>query len=168
MWPDPTGQRKTCPVFNLPAFKGSWALCAEGLAHPHTGETRPITFDPVVIGGRDDIVLAYSEHRLVQICLLRLPAGQGLVTGHPQKSFTGSCPLVPDNALTTPAVIAHGRLVVLGGDNQRLHEEVIMARRRSTGRSFRPEMNVGETKAALDAALNDPAHAGVCKRLQEL
>jgi hypothetical protein len=29
-------------------------------------------------------------------------------------------------------------------------------------------MNVGETKAAYDAALADPAPAGVCKRLQDL
>ena len=32
----------------LPAFKGSWAACAEGLEHPHTKEIRPITFDHAV------------------------------------------------------------------------------------------------------------------------
>jgi len=35
--------------------------------------------------------------------------------------------IVDDSALTHPVVIAHGRIVVLGGDNHRLHEEVIAA-----------------------------------------
>ncbi|MGD0043707.1 MAG: hypothetical protein ABSE84_25415, partial [Isosphaeraceae bacterium] len=29
------------PVFRLPALRGSWAACAEGLEHPHTKEIRP-------------------------------------------------------------------------------------------------------------------------------
>jgi hypothetical protein len=69
--------------------------------------------------------------------------------------------------LTTPAVIAHGRLVVLGGDNQRLHEEIIMAGGVIREGRF-SRMNVGETKTVHDAALTDPAPAGVCKRLQDL
>ena len=166
VWPDPTGKRKTCPVFHLPPFKGSWALCAEGLAHPHTGETRPITFDPSVIDGRDDIVLAHLNHRLAQICL-RLLRAEVWSQGSHKKLHRVTARLVPDNALTAPAVIAHGRLVVLGGDNQRLHEEVIMAGGvLREGRFAR--MNVGETKTALEAALADAAPAGVCKRMQEL
>jgi hypothetical protein len=43
LWPDPG--RAACPVFHLPPLSGSWAACAEGLAHPHTGEIRPIVFD---------------------------------------------------------------------------------------------------------------------------
>ncbi len=166
IWPDPTGQRKACPVFHLPPFKGSWALCAEGLAHPHTGEIRPITFDPTVIGGRDDVVLAHLNHRLAQICL-RLLRAMVWSQGSHKKLHRVTARLVPDNALTSPAVIAHGRLVVLGGDNQRLHEEVIMAGGVVREGRF-ARMNVGETKAALEAALAEPAPAGVCKRLQEL
>ncbi len=37
IWPDPRGTRIRCPVFHLPALKGTWAVCSEGLAHPHTG-----------------------------------------------------------------------------------------------------------------------------------
>ena len=166
IWPDPTGRRKTCPVFHLPAFKGSWALCAEGLAHPHTGEIRPISFDPAVVGGRDDLVLAHLNHRLAQICL-RLLRAEVWSQGSHKKLHRVTARLVPDNALTTPVVIAHGRLVVLGGDNQRLHEEVIMAGGIIREGRF-ARMNVGETKAAYDAALADPAPAGVYKRLQDL
>ena len=166
VWPDPTGQRKTCPVFYLPPFKGSWALCAEGLAHPHTGETRPITFDASIIGGRDDIVLAHLNHRLAQICL-RLLRSEVWSQGDHKKLHRVTARLVPDTAVKTPAVIAHGRLVVLGGDNQRLHEEVVMAGGLLREGRF-ARMNVGETKAALDAALADPAPPSICKRLQQL
>jgi superfamily II DNA or RNA helicase len=166
VWPDPTGPRKQCPLFHLPPFKGSWALCAEGLSHPHTGEIRPITFDSSVVDGRDDIVLAHLNHRLVQMCL-RLLRGEVWSQGSHKKLHRVTVRLVPDGALTTPAVIAHARLVVLGGDNQRLHEEVIMAGGLLREGRF-ARMNVGETKSALAAALPDPAPAHVCKRLQEL
>jgi SNF2-related domain len=33
--------------------------------------------------------------------------------------------LIPDAALDTPAMVAHARLVVVGSDSQRLHEEVL-------------------------------------------
>src|SRR5690606_35588120 len=43
IWPDPKGRRHRCPVFHVPPLRGpSWSQCAEGLAHPHTGEIRPI------------------------------------------------------------------------------------------------------------------------------
>ncbi|HEX9414785.1 MAG TPA: DISARM system SNF2-like helicase DrmD, partial [Ktedonobacterales bacterium] len=45
IWPDPSGRRTACPVFYLPALRGSWSACTDGLAHPHTGEIRPIVFD---------------------------------------------------------------------------------------------------------------------------
>jgi len=56
------------------AFQGTWARCTEGLAHPHTGVRRPITFDHGVAQGRDDVVLAHLGHRLVQMCLRLLRA----------------------------------------------------------------------------------------------
>ena len=45
-------------VYRIPALKGSWSLCAEGLEHPHTKEVRPITFDENLSKGRDDVVRA--------------------------------------------------------------------------------------------------------------
>jgi Skp family chaperone for outer membrane proteins len=75
--------------------------------------------------------------------------------------------LVPDSALQSPVVIAHGRIVVLGGDNQRIHEEVIMAGGiLREGRFVR--MNVGETRAAYSAATDLPAPGFVEDRLTEL
>jgi hypothetical protein len=77
IWPDPTGVRKSCPVFRLPALSDSWAQCADGLAHPHTKKIRPIVFDATLATGRDDVVFAHLNHRLVQMCLRLLR-----VTGH--------------------------------------------------------------------------------------
>ena len=74
IWPDPTGVRRSCPVFRLPAFSNSWAQCADGLAHPHTKKIRPIVFDAALATGRDDVVLAHLNHRLVQMCLRLLRA----------------------------------------------------------------------------------------------
>ena len=56
-----------------------------------------------------------------------------------------------DSTLTHPVVIAHGRIVVLGGDNHRLHEEIITAGGALIEGRF-SRLNVGETKAALEAA----------------
>jgi len=166
IWPDQHGLKKTCPVFRLPSLSGSWALCAEGLEHPHTRKVRPIVFDAVLATGRDDVVLAHLNHRLVQMCL-RLLRAEVWSMGSGKKINRVSSHLVPDSALQAPAVIAHGRIVVLGGDNQRIHEEVIMA-----GGMFKEgrlaRMNVGETRAAYAAATDRPAPGFVEDRLIEL
>lgn len=154
------------PAFHLPPLAGSWRHCAEGLAHPHTGEVRPIVFDHALADGREDIVLAHLNHRLVQMCLRLLRAEVWSTEGRRNLNRV-TARLVPDSALRNPAVIAHGRLVVLGTDNHRLHEEVISAGGiLREGRFSR--LNVGETNAALDAALPDKAPEAVEKRLQDL
>lgn len=153
-------------AFHLPPLSGSWRHCAEGLAHPHTGEIRPIAFDHALADGRDDVVLAHLNHRLVQMCLRLLRAEVWSTEGRRNLNRV-TARLVPDTALRDPAVIAHGRLVVLGVDNHRLHEELITAGGvLREGRFSR--LNVGETRDALDAALPDDAPEAVKERLQGL
>lgn len=167
IWPDPTGVRKTCPVFRLPALANSWAQCADGLAHPHTRKLRPIVFDAALAAGRDDVVLAHLNHRLVQMCLRLLRAEiWSLGTQNKHLSRVSAC-VVDDSALTHPVVIAHGRIVVLGGDNHRLHEEVIAAGGALIEGRF-TRLNVGDTKAALAAATDTPAPAAIEARFQAL
>jgi superfamily II DNA or RNA helicase len=164
LWPD--AKRKACPVFTVPVMSGSWALCAQGLEHPHTKEIRPIVFDPNDGRDRDDVVLAHLNHRLVQMCL-RLLRAEIWSHGGSRKLNRVAVRIVPDSALESPAVIAHGRLVVLGGDNHRLHEEVIIAGGFiKEGRFTR--MNVGETKAAYDAATDERSPEAVENRLLQL
>jgi len=167
IWPDPTGIRKHCPVFRLPALSGSWAQCAEGLAHPHTKVLRPIVFDPALAAGRDDVVLAHLNHRLVQMCLRLLRAEIWSLGKQAKHLSRVSACVVDDSALTHPVVVAHGRIVVLGGDNHRLHEEIITAGGALIEGRF-SRLNVGETKAAFEAATETPVPAAIEGRFQAL
>jgi ERCC4-related helicase len=124
IWPDP--KRSACPVFQIPALGGSWEGCSEGLIHKHTQELRPIVFDHNLAKGRDDMVLVHLNHKLVQMCLRLLRAEVWSREGR-QKLSRITARIVPDRVLDAPAMIAHARLVVIGGDRHRLHEEIITA-----------------------------------------
>jgi hypothetical protein len=150
----------------MPALKGSWATCTEGLGHPHTGKIRPIVFDHALAEGRDDVVLAHLNHRLVQMCL-RLLRAEVWATGDNRKLHRVTARIVPDAALDVPAVVAHGRVVVIGGDGHRLHEEIIAAggvlRRDRFAR-----LNVGEVRAVFDATTGEPVSEAMQARLADL
>jgi hypothetical protein len=75
--------------------------------------------------------------------------------------------LVPDNVLREPAMIAHARLVVIGGDCQRLHEEVITAGGMLREGRFN-RLNVGQVQEALSAALLDEPSESMKKSLLTL
>jgi superfamily II DNA or RNA helicase len=167
IWPDPTGIRKACPVFRLPAFSGSWEQCTQGLAHPHTKVIRPIVFDAALAAGRDDVVFAHLNHRLVQMCLRLLRAEIWSIGTHVKHLSRVSSCVVNDSALTHPVVIAHGRIVVLGGDNHRLHEEIVAAGGALIEGRF-SRLNVGQTKAALAADTDVPAPPAIEARFQSL
>jgi superfamily II DNA/RNA helicase len=114
-------------TYRVPEFREpSWAPCLEGLRHPHTQEVRPIVFDPELAKGRDDVVLAHLNHRLVQMCL-RLLRAEIWAPPDVRKIHRVAARIVPNRVLDAPAVIAHARLVLVSGDSQRLHEEVIAA-----------------------------------------
>lgn len=158
--------RADAKVFNMPALRGSWARCTEGLAHPHTGEIRPVTFDHATAQGRDNVVLVHLNHLLAQMAM-RLLRAEVWASGGLKRLHRVTARLVPDSALDSPAVIAFGRLLVLGGDNHRLHEEIITAGGLIREGRF-SRFNVGEVKAALTAALPDPAPVPVRERLAAL
>lgn len=142
-------------AWHLPPMSGSWSVCAAGLEHPHTKDIRPIVFDASTARGRDDVVLAHLNHPLVQRCQ-RLLRAEVWTSGNASKLQRCTARIVADRALSTPAVIAYGRLVVLGADGHRLHEELITAGGTiKEGRFSR--MNVGEVKDALAAATPNAA-----------
>jgi hypothetical protein len=87
---------------------------------------RPVTFDNAVASGRDDVVLVHLNHPLVQISLRLLRAEVWANTGQ-VGLHRATTRTVPSHFLATPAVIAYARLVIVGGDSQRLHEEIITA-----------------------------------------
>ncbi len=156
-------------AFLLPPLRGSWAACAEGLEHPHTRQIRPLVFDHEQARGRDDVVLAHLNHRLVQMALRLLRAEVWGSQSH-SRLHRVTARTIPDviegRALAAPLVIAYGRLVVIGGDSHRLHEELIAAGG-ELGERFR-RLNVGQVQAALAAATGGEPGAGVKEDLARL
>lgn len=137
-------------AYRLPELGGTWAVCSEGLAHPHTQEIRPLVFDHADARGHDDVVLAHLEHRVVQMCL-RLLRAEVWAPDAARKLHRVSARITTGPQLRHPVLILHARLVVLGGDNARLHEELL-----SVGLSIEKgklvRLNVGQTRDAVNAA----------------
>jgi superfamily II DNA or RNA helicase len=164
--PTPSLGGKGEQAYQLPALTGSWAVCADGLAHPHSGQIRPLTFDHNVVNGRDDVVLAHLNHRLVQMSLRLLRAEVWSPASKKGLHRLTAC-VVPDTALSDPAVIAFARLVVIGGDQNRLHEEIISAGGfLKEGKLVR--MNVGQVSNALNAMTDREISAAMQGRLLSL
>lgn len=162
--PAQTGDQKLC--FQLPPLKGSWAACAEGLEHPHTKDIRPITFDEAVSRGRDDVVLVHLNHRLPQMCLRLLRAEVWAEKGR-SKLQRVTARVVPNDVLDTPVVIAYARLLVIGGDSCRLHEEVITAGGFIKGQKW-DRLPVRQMESAIVGATNNEPSEAVKVRLLEL
>ena len=163
----PTKTEEGKPCFHLPSFKGSWAACAEGLEHPHTKEVRPITFDESISRGQDKVVLAHLNHRLPQMCLRLLRAEVWAEKGR-SKLHRITARVVPNDIMDTPAVIAHARLVVIGGDSYRLHEEIIAAGGFIKESKWNTRLNVGQTESALKGATAKEPSEAVKTRLLEI
>ena len=154
-------------AFAVPRFTDpSWQPCLVGLVHPHTGKQRPITFDPDAAAGRDDIVLAHLNHRLVQRCL-RLLRAEVWAPLDRQKIHRVTARTVSHGVLSAPAVLAHARLTIVSSDSHRLHEELITAG--GIIREGRLERwNVGQVTEFLDRAGNVQAPESVRNRLTAL
>ncbi len=139
-------------VLEMPAFSGSWARCTEGLAHPHTGVIRPITFDHEVAKGRDDVVLGHLNHRLVQMCL-RLMRAEVWAQDDVERIHRIDVRSLPGEELESPAVVVVSRLVVTGGNHHRLHEELTHAGGYLRASGFRREPRVGTIDRWLERAV---------------
>lgn len=164
MLADPHGVHEPIKVFDVPALSGSWAKCTEGLEHPHTKQKRPIIFDQTKVQGRDDVVLAHLNHRLVTMAL-RLLRAEVWTSGEQRRLYRVTARTVPSSALDTPVVIAHARLLILGNDSQRLHEELIEAGGYLREGRF-ARMNEGQLKQALGAAQKQAVSPAFQQRLR--
>lgn len=146
-------------TFWLPPLTGSWMGCGQGLAHPHTGDIRPITFTPSRAERRDDVVYAHLNHALVQrsIRLLRAEVWAP-ATSRSINRITAR--RIPSHVAERPIVVAFARLVITGGDQHRLHEEIIVAGGELTVGSNRPFRRIRAQYRLNDAVLqmsDDPA-----------
>lgn len=163
VWPASRGKHTSCPVFTMPAFAGSWAQCNAGLQHPHTKITRPIVFDEALTQGRDDVVLVHLNHRLVQMCLSLLRAE---VWSPKAKLARFTMRMVPEEVIQEPVLVAYGRIVILGGTKERLHEEVIVAGGQLDGGRF-TRLGVTELNRVLSTVSPYMVTEGLQKQMQD-
>ncbi len=166
IWPDSTDSRQQCPVFCLPPMRGSWKRAAEGLEHPHSGEIRPIVFDHNLARGRDDVVIAHLNHPLVQMSLRLLRAEVWRADGadSARSLHRVTARTVPDNVADTPLVIAHARLVMIGQEGHRLHEELLEVGGEIREGRFR-RLGVTRVRNLLTAAKNEAPSQAVQQQL---
>ena len=150
-------------IFKLPPLTGTWARASDGLAHSFTGAIRPLTFDPVISAGRDDVVLCHLGHRLVQMSLglLRAEIWQPSSARTLQRV---TARLVDDPRLREPIAIAYARLVVTGADGHRLHEELIQAGGMLTAGKLE-RLGVNALRDKLELAGGGPVSAATGERL---
>jgi superfamily II DNA or RNA helicase len=140
-------------AFRMPIFEGSWQRCGEGLEDPVSRRVRPITFDHRVAEGRHDVVLAHLNHRLVQMCL-GLLRSEVWRPEERKRMHRVTARLVPAASLQEPALVVHGRIMVVGARHHRLHEELVQAG--GTRRGGRWErLGQSELDALLAAAGNE-------------
>ncbi len=142
--------QQTNQAYFLPPLTNSWAICSQGIQHPHTGVIRPVVFDHSVKTNRDDIVLAHLHHPLVAKSLQLLRA-EVWSPAHRTGLRRLSIKVLPDNALSDPAIFAFARLIVLGGDQNRLHEEIISVGGLVSEGKFN-RLNIGQQTSLLETA----------------
>ena len=111
-------------LYELPVLSGSWSKATQSLEHPHTHVRRPITFDHEVAKGRDDVVLIHLNHRLVQMCLRLLR--EELWNLDDVKKLN-RISILKSSKIESPVALVWSRLVITGGDQKRLHEELTIS-----------------------------------------
>ncbi|NHD16010.1 MULTISPECIES: DISARM system SNF2-like helicase DrmD [unclassified Actinopolyspora] len=150
-------------MYDVPALTGSWSRATEGLTEKPADTERgsrqqqprqlPVTFDPAVAEGRDDVVLAHLNHPLVSM-------STGLLRSAVSNEDTGlkrvTAVVSDDDRLEDVLVGAYSRFVLVGADGVRLHEEVLYAGgwAPANGR-FRRLENLTTLGGILDRALSE-------------
>lgn len=149
-------------IIDPPQLRAGWERTLTGLEDPLDGHLRPLSFDAAVVENRDDVVLAHLGHPLVAQSsrLLRSAIWAGRPGLHRIAAVTYDPPVAM--SLRGPLVTVFARMVVVGHDGTRLHEEIIMAGREvpESGRGKRLDLEktgYADLRQAVDAALEPGA-----------
>ncbi|MEH0446683.1 DISARM system SNF2-like helicase DrmD [Streptomyces sp. B21-102] len=145
-----------------PVLRAGWERTVLGLADPLNGVMRPLSFDPAIVGDRDDVILAHLEHPLVaqSVRLLRSAIWGGRTSLNRVSAVRA---VLPEQARIDGLLVAvFSRLVVVGRDGTRLHEEVVLTGREipPSGRSRRLELEqprYADLRDAVERALEPDA-----------
>ncbi|RDI60282.1 DISARM system SNF2-like helicase DrmD [Nocardia pseudobrasiliensis] len=143
-------------IIEPPMLRSGWERTLEGLDDPLTGEPRPLTFDAGLAG--PDIVYAHLEHPLVahSTSLLRSAIWGDASNLHRVAAVRAILPT--EAKIEDLAVVVFARLVLVGSDGVRLHEEIMLTGRAlpRTGRGRRLELEqprYARLRAAIENAL---------------
>ena len=136
-------------AWRVPLFTDSWREANVGLAHPHTKEIRPVVFDGAAARDRDDVVLAHLNHALVRMSL-RLLREEIWKSGPGSKLHRVAVRSVP--GLENPMACVWSRLLVVGGDHLRLHEELTCSGGELKSDTYRRESGQGRLQRLIAAS----------------
>lgn len=153
-------------VFEVPQLAGSWQRATAGLNHPHTHKRRPITFDHDVAKGRDDVVLAHLNHRLVQMCL-RILRAEVWALDDRKTLHRVAVRRSEDATLEHPVVAVSSRLVIAGGNHHLLHEELIISGGDLKKDGFARITPVGRLEELLEKSTPEKPDAATLAMLRE-
>ena len=138
------------PVFEVDDLAGTWGETLIGLHNQVEDFRLPVTFDPQIANGHQDVGYLHVGHPLVARCLRTLRAQVwGAAVDRKINRAT-----VRYADVAEPVVVAHARVVVNGADGTTLDEVIEPAAVRVGGRQGR--LNVGETQAAVSSAASEP------------
>ncbi len=151
-----------------PTLRAGWERTVTGLADPLDGHLRPLTFDAGLAEGRDDVVLAHLEYPLVVQAtrLLRRAIWGGRAALSRVAGLKFAPP--PDAGVNGPLVAVFARLVLVGIDGRRLHEEIILSGRivPPSGQSRRVELEENRHEA-LHRSVEDALEPDACRLAPE-
>ena len=136
-------------AWKVPNFNDSWHVAHDGLAHPHTGKMRPVTFDGEAAKDRDDVVLAHLNHALVRMSL-RLLREEIWKSGTNSRLHRVSVRSVP--SLKQPMACVFSRLLLVGGDHLRLHEELLFSGGEIRSDGYKRESGVNALQTLWDSS----------------
>lgn len=145
-------------VYKVPDLDGTWGETIAGLWNEVEESRWPVTFDPDVATGHQDVVYLHIGHPLVSRCLRTLRAqvwGAAI-----DRSINRVAVRYAD--VERPVAVGHARVVVNGADGSTLDEVIEPAAVRIGGRQGR--LNVGETLKAVSSARSRPVPGHVRDR----
>lgn len=141
-------------VLTVGDLSGTWGETLAGLYNEVEDLRLPVTFDPAVAHGHQDVVYLHVGHPFVARCLRTLRA-QVWGAAVDRKIYRAT---VRYADVDEPIAVAHARVVVNGADGATLDEVIEPAAVRVGGRQGR--LNVGDTRAAVESATDEtpPEH----------
>ncbi|MFD9946745.1 helicase-related protein [Nonomuraea sp. NPDC059023] len=106
--------------YGVPVLTDEWTRAAAALRDPITGQQRPITFDARIAAQHESISFTHLGHPLMATSINFLRSA--MWRDNSLRRVTAV--ISDDSSLRAPLAIAYSRLVLVGAEGVRLHEEL--------------------------------------------